>query len=291
MSSSSRRPNASCSARRPDRLGRGRAKGARSRAARQFRQAARRAQAVRRPHLARVVFVSYGHPALAAPNTPAPADATVSTCIRPSLPTASGCARRWISSPTGSCPGSRRLPAARTASSAATRRRAHDLRRRPSGGFAAHRRLRALRQRSGLRSGMLFGDGETFRAEPACGDRPAGLRLRRERISPLRLARTLDPHRKRQLLHRDDLSRGLPSLLQPTDLHDATWGVFAAVYGGAVHPTAEGHAAMADAALPAVREVLGLQAPAAPVRREPLPPPQKSTLRRTCRCSRGRMGT
>src|SRR5262249_4614131 len=33
---------------------------------------------------------------------------------------------------------------------------------------------------------------------------------------------------------------GLPSVLQPSDLHDAIWGVFAAVYGGAVHPTAEG---------------------------------------------------
>ena len=46
---------------------------------------------------------------------------------------------------------------------------------------------------------------------------------------------------------------GLPALLQPSDLHDAIWGVFAAVYGGAVHPTAEGHAAMADAAVPAAR--------------------------------------
>ena len=44
-----------------------------------------------------------------------------------------------------------------------------------------------------------------------------------------------------------------------------------AVYGGAIHPTAEGHAAMADAALPAVREVLGLSAAAVPVSREPLP--------------------
>ena len=52
---------------------------------------------------------------------------------------------------------------------------------------------------------------------------------------------------------------GLPALLQPSDLHDAIWGVFAAVYGGAVHPTAEGHAAMADAALPAARAVLGLR--------------------------------
>jgi hypothetical protein len=54
---------------------------------------------------------------------------------------------------------------------------------------------------------------------------------------------------------------GLPASLQPSDIHDATWGVTSAVYGGALHPTAEGHAAMADAALAAAREVLGLSAP------------------------------
>jgi lysophospholipase L1-like esterase len=54
---------------------------------------------------------------------------------------------------------------------------------------------------------------------------------------------------------------GLPAALQPSDIHDATWGVTSAVYGGALHPTAEGHAAMADAALPAAREILGLSAP------------------------------
>ena len=42
--------------------------------------------------------------------------------------------------------------------------------------------------------------------------------------------------------------QALPSVNQPADIHDATWGVLSAVYGGAVHPTAEGHAAMADAA-------------------------------------------
>ena len=67
--------------------------------------------------------------------------------------------------------------------------------------------------------------------------------------------------------------QGLPSSSQPADIHDATWGILSAVYGGAVHPTAEGHAAMADAALPAVASVLHLDAaepemtpePAAPV--------------------------
>jgi hypothetical protein len=52
--------------------------------------------------------------------------------------------------------------------------------------------------------------------------------------------------------------RGLSTNLQPVDIHDATWGVLSAVYGGAIHPTAEGHAAMADAAVPAARALLGL---------------------------------
>lgn len=70
---------------------------------------------------------------------------------------------------------------------------------------------------------------------------------------------------------------GLPSALQPSDIHDATWGVLSAVYGGAVHPTAEGHAAMADAALPEVSRVLGLPRQRPAILGEPLtapiPPP------------------
>ena len=52
--------------------------------------------------------------------------------------------------------------------------------------------------------------------------------------------------------------QGLPSSSQPSDIHDATWGILSAVYGGAVHPSAEGHAAMADAALPAAAAALEL---------------------------------
>jgi hypothetical protein len=65
---------------------------------------------------------------------------------------------------------------------------------------------------------------------------------------------------------------GIPAMLKPADIHDAIWGVLSAVYGGAVHPTAEGYAAMADSALPAARQILGLAEPAA-VQSEPLPPP------------------
>ena len=50
-------------------------------------------------------------------------------------------------------------------------------------------------------------------------------------------------------------------LSSPADIHDALWGIESVVYGGAIHPTAEGHAAMADAALPAARTLLGLPAP------------------------------
>jgi hypothetical protein len=44
------------------------------------------------------------------------------------------------------------------------------------------------------------------------------------------------------------------------------------VYGGAVHPSAEGHAAMADAALPAVAAVLQLNAAAPEVIQQPAAP-------------------
>jgi lysophospholipase L1-like esterase len=54
-----------------------------------------------------------------------------------------------------------------------------------------------------------------------------------------------------------------PLGLLPDDIHDPFWGVLSAVYGGAVHPTAQGYAAMADFALPAARSVLGLPVPQA----------------------------
>jgi lysophospholipase L1-like esterase len=66
--------------------------------------------------------------------------------------------------------------------------------------------------------------------------------------------------------------QGLPSSMQPSDIHDATWGVLSAVYGGAVHPSAEGHAAMADAALPAAASVLQLDAAVTEVISQPATP-------------------
>lgn len=72
---------------------------------------------------------------------------------------------------------------------------------------------------------------------------------------------------------------GLPSVLQPVDVHDASWGVLSAVYGGAIHPTAEGHAAMADAALPAMRALLQLAQPPE-VTSQPLPAPEAAVPNR-----------
>jgi hypothetical protein len=66
--------------------------------------------------------------------------------------------------------------------------------------------------------------------------------------------------------------QGLPSAMQPSDIHDATWGVLSAVYGGAVHPSAEGHAVMADAVLPAAAAVLQLDAAVPDVASEPTAP-------------------
>lgn len=42
----------------------------------------------------------------------------------------------------------------------------------------------------------------------------------------------------------------------PSDIHDALWGLTSVVYGGAMHPTAEGHAAMADGTLAATQRIL-----------------------------------
>jgi hypothetical protein len=65
---------------------------------------------------------------------------------------------------------------------------------------------------------------------------------------------------------------GVSAAIRPSNPHDATWGVLSAVYGGALHPTAEGHAAMADAALAGAKGVLGLSGASEPIVAEPLPP-------------------
>ncbi|MGB7077544.1 MAG: hypothetical protein WBD53_10175 [Xanthobacteraceae bacterium] len=116
-------------------------------------------------------------------------------------------------------------------------------------------------------------NGESFQTDPnvapdnpmACGEPPSDYRP----YSPRgRWIRTANDSYFTAMTY----PVGMPAILKPSDIHDALWGVLSAVYGGAVHPTAEGYAAMADAALPVVRGVLGLTAPPA-VQSQALPPP------------------
>ena len=114
--------------------------------------------------------------------------------------------------------------------------------------------------------------GESFQSNPAaaatdplvCNRRPSEFRPYASRARWVRTAND-------SYFTAMTFPEGLSPTLQPSDLHDATWGATSAVYGGAIHPTAEGHAAMADAALPAMRALLNTPT-ISPVRAEPLPP-------------------
>jgi hypothetical protein len=117
-------------------------------------------------------------------------------------------------------------------------------------------------------------NGESFQTDPnvapdnpmACGEPPSDYRPYAPRGRWIRTAND-------SYFTAMTYPVGMPAILKPSDIHDALWGVLSAVYGGAVHPTAEGYAAMADAALPVVRGVLGLAAPPA-IQSQALPPPE-----------------
>jgi hypothetical protein len=117
--------------------------------------------------------------------------------------------------------------------------------------------------------------GESFNADPVeaanaplnCNRRPAEFRPYASRARWIRTAND-------SYFTAMTFPRGLPATAQPNSIHDAAWAAMSAVYGGAVHPTAEGHAAMADAALPAARAMLGLKTPSE-VSAAPLPPLQQ----------------
>jgi hypothetical protein len=117
-------------------------------------------------------------------------------------------------------------------------------------------------------------DGQSFHASPVQGAAQPlkcgrSVREFRPYASRARWIRTANDSYFTAMTYPEGLG-----IAQPADIHDATWGVASAVYGGAVHPTAEGHAVMADAALAEVRRVLGLTASPEPVIVAPLPPAQ-----------------
>ena len=114
--------------------------------------------------------------------------------------------------------------------------------------------------------------GESFQANPieasqqplACG---ASVREFRPYAPRARWIRTPNDSYFTAMTYPDSV----PITIQPADIHDALWGILSAVYGGAIHPTAEGHAAMADAALPAARRILQLIPASGAISPEPIP--------------------
>ena len=224
--------------------------------------------------LARVVFVSYGHPALRADGSPC-TGGQAGFDVHPAF-RLDGERLRQISNFTSA----RFLPqlkaiaqcaAGSSCANPATDRMtfvdAHQQ------AFAGHGVCARSEQDPEFDRACFSADGKSFAASPVegatepltCGRAVAEFRAYAPRARWIRTAND-------SYFVAMTYPEGLPSTQQPTDLHDATWGIISAVYGGAVHPTAEGHAAMADAALASARRVLGLAAQAS-VAAEPLAPP------------------
>jgi len=223
-------------------------------------------------NLARVVFVAYGNPALAAPNTPCPGGRD-GLDVHPAF--GADAERLRAAAEFVDAKFLPKLKALATCDGAKLCR--DPLTDRMAyidghqGAFASHGMCAHGASDPEFDRTCLSASGATFESNLtkaadnplACG-RPASDYL--PYASRARWIRTADDSYFTAMTYPE----GMPGMLKPSDIHDAIWGVLSAVYGGAVHPTAEGYAAMADAALPTAREVLGLPLPPA-VRSEPLP--------------------
>jgi hypothetical protein len=226
-------------------------------------------------NLSRVVYVSYGNPALAAPGTPCPGGRG-GFDVHPAFGADGDKLRRTVD-----FVSQRFLPGVKALARCEDGKNCRD----PStermtfvdahqGPFASHGVCAASNDDPAFDRECFSPQGETFEPSLVTGATdPMICRFPASEFRPYtpraRWIRTANDSYFTSLTYPE----GLPSTVQPSDIHDAIWGIFAAVYGGAIHPTAEGHAAMADAALPAAREVLGLSASAIPVLAEPLPAP------------------
>jgi len=224
-------------------------------------------------NLSRVVYVTYGNPALAGPDTPCPGGRD-GFDVHPAFGVDGERLRQAVNFVSRKfLPGIKALARCEDGKSCrdpSTDRMTFVDAHQPA--FASHGACARADDDPAFDRECFSGKGETFESsltkgatDPMTCGYPAS--EFRPYASRARWIRTANDSYFTALTYPE----GLPAVLQPIDLHDAIWGVFAAVYGGAVHPTAEGHAAMADAALPTAREVLGLPAPAALVRSEPLP--------------------
>ena len=224
-------------------------------------------------NLARVVYVSYGNPALVAPNTPCPGGRD-GFDVHPAFNANGERLRRTVE-----FVSQRFLPAVKALATCegagmcrdpATERMTFVDSHQEA--FASHGACARAADDPPFDRECFSGKGDTFEStltkgavDPMTCGYPAS--QFRPYASRARWVRTANDSYFTAMTYPESL----PSLLQPSDLHDAMWGIYAAVYGGAIHPTAEGHAAMADATVPAMREVLGLPASAPAVRSEPLP--------------------
>jgi lysophospholipase L1-like esterase len=213
-------------------------------------------------NLTHVVFVSYGHPALQGGGSPC-GGGLAGFDIHPSFAVDAARLQRVSDFVSG-----RFLPALRAlaacegnlcqdpASERMTFVDAHQL------AFADHGFCARADTDPAFDVACFSASGESFRQDPVeAATRPLvcdrSVSEFRPYASRARWIRTADDSYFTAMTYPE----GLPASLQPSDIHDATWGLTSAVYGGALHPTAEGHAAMADAALPAAREILGLATP------------------------------
>ena len=161
--------------------------------------------------LSRVVYVTYGNPALAAPGTPCPGGRD-GFDVHPAFAgrRRASAQDRGIRLQSGSCPGSRRWRCAKTARAAvipSTERMTFVDAHQPA--FASHGACARSDGDPAFDRAMLFGEWGDFREQPAkAATDPMACGFRGQRIPSLRVARALDPHCKRQLLHRLDLSGG-----------------------------------------------------------------------------------
>jgi hypothetical protein len=224
--------------------------------------------------LSRVVFLTYANPTLAKPNTPCPGGRN-GFDVHPAFRVDGKRLRRAVDFVTH-----RFLPRMRWLARCEDPRHCRD----PSTdamtfvdahqpAFEFHGLCARSAEDPAFDRQCLFGPREAFRGgltraatDPMmCGYRPSEFRPYASRA---RWIRTANDSYLSAMTYPD----GLPLILQPSDLHDAIWGLLGVVYGGVLHPTAEGHAVMTDAALPAARKVLGLGAPPEFVPREALRP-------------------
>jgi len=224
--------------------------------------------------LARVVYVSYAHPALAAEDEPCPGS-RLGFDVHPAFGVDAARLRRVSDFVQAQfLPTLAALATCTGGTICADQNDRMTLVDAHQAAFVGHGICARAASDPGFDNQCFSPDGESFTANLveaanaplACDQSPSAFRAYSSRARWIRTAND-------SYFAAMTYPQGIASL-QPSDIHDASWGLLSAVYGGAVHPTAEGHAAMADAALPAARTILQIVPPSASVILTPLPDPE-----------------